>query len=643
MHKLLCPESGINRYSTHGSPHDTSQTEEAKVSCIVAYPMYCIPLMVVLEMEVLESHEVLLARNVLLQQKSGDVEPVIFVSHQWVSDVHPDPLGEQFAVLQQAIRRLLAGYEVRSDWLHSLFGLKDHIDSSWPVLLQNARVWYDYFSVPQDSSSRATQQLAIESIPAYIEMSTVTFVLAPAIDHRSRVDINEEVLLCDYYAWQRRGWCRLELFATHLKVNARPPVVIRSENYMQFMMAGRHACVARVAEGDFTCCASDHQRMNLDGTVSTLKCDKPALFGVLRALITNRVMYERANGNLRLARQLRAHRYIWLRDLLPVDKNCSDRNMTLSEFLAEYEFTSPHEFDGGWTPLRLACISAHVNVVRQLIDDKADLEANLKGPSVDFSVEKGMNILVHLIQICCCPEHEEILDLLVSHDAKLCSSKHMDALSSASISGSVAKRGAHWLFRAFPDWDVNQMSQGADGMTRWALFVSISVGADIDHIRNLCARNADVSIQSWPLELNAFYAACTVCPTSSPEVAEYILQILQKNQPGDDACSSTSTGVQPVHGCVNRCTAAPWVLRLVLKAFRATKWGPTTFIDLLLFGMGSTPLIGAANEGKHRVCKWLLDQNADASITNADGETPLMIAQKRGFTRVVDALRGTSE
>eukprot|EP00397_Hematodinium_sp_SG-2012_P011103 GEMP01011232.1.p1 GENE.GEMP01011232.1~~GEMP01011232.1.p1 ORF type:complete len:641 (+),score=129.46 GEMP01011232.1:545-2467(+) len=632
-----CSRCSASR-SFYGQPK-----KAAYISCNVTYPMYCVPLTVALEMDAVESHEALLARGVLVQHKLGDVVPVIFVSHQWVSNEHPDPDFTQFAVLQGAIRRMLAGYEVRSDWFLSIMALKDIVVGSWPLLLQNALVWYDYFSVPQAASNREAFQHAVKSIPAYIEMSAMTFILAPTVDHHEAVDANGEASVCDFYSWKRRGWCRLELLAAHLKVNSQPPVVIRSEAYMHFIPIGILAIQARVAEGDFTCCALNHQRIHPDGTASPLTCDKAALFGVVRTLIENRLQYERKRNNLRFVRKLLALRHACLRDLRPTEESDHSLDFTLSEFLTKYEFASPREFDGGWTPLRFACISGNANIARQLIDEKADIEANLKAPCEDTGMEKGSNILTQIITLCCCLEHENVLDLLVTRNANLCSSQHMDALAWASSSQSSSKRGARWFFRTFAEWNVNNESCGPDGLIRRrALPTSVICTADLDYVRTLGALKADFTWREWPLSNNVFQQACSMCPTSSPDITRYILHELQKSQAEDDTPGAISIDTQLVHECVNRRLTTPFVLRMMLKLARMSKWGPTTYMDFVLFRMGSTALLGAASEGKHRVCKWLIEQKADTSIANADGETPLSIAQKRGFTRVVDVLCSTS-
>eukprot|EP00397_Hematodinium_sp_SG-2012_P024472 GEMP01025493.1.p1 GENE.GEMP01025493.1~~GEMP01025493.1.p1 ORF type:complete len:668 (+),score=82.81 GEMP01025493.1:176-2179(+) len=612
------------------------RTKASRIGTVSGFPMYCVPLSTVLRMKSVEKHEVLLARDELVTHNLCDDEPVIFVSHQWLSVNHPDPEAEQFTVLQEAIRNLLAGYVVRSDWLHSLLAMQDEVDDNWPTFLQNALVWYDYFSVPQEESNIGDCKLAIASIPAYVEMSTITFILAPAIYHKQLIDSNGEASICDYFSWSQRGWCRMELLATHLKVNARSPLVILSERFMYFVSTGFVTPLSCVAEGKFTCCHLNHQRIGAAAVV----CDKRVLFDVVQALIAHRLQYERRNNNLRFVRQIKSYSHIWLRGLREVEDIYNAHENTLDAFLTHYEFATSCVVDEGWTPLRFACLSGNVNVARQLIDDNADVEANMKtSDGNNFPVDKGMSILSHVMLLCCCLEHEEILNLLITHSANLRSAKDMDALTSASLSLSPRKRGARWLLRTFPDWNTNTQSVGQDmvGLSRWPLFVTLSMCADIDYVRLLCAHKADITLQGFPVSLDSFVTACAVCPTSSPDIAEYLLREDQRRRQEDSASSTTSTNTSVCLDVNRRLTISCWN-RIALRVLRGIHLGPWALVDYSLRFVDSTALLVAASEGKHRICKWLLDQKADASVPNMNGETALSLAQQRGFTRVVDVL-----
>ena len=70
-------------------------------------------------------------------------------------------------------------------------------------------IWYDYFSCPQQEGTGhggndpSNQELAIHSIPAYIEMCCCVVILCPPIIHR------ESQELLNKSSWSTRGWCRL--------------------------------------------------------------------------------------------------------------------------------------------------------------------------------------------------------------------------------------------------------------------------------------------------------------------------------------------------------------------------------------------------------------------------------------------------
>ena len=59
-----------------------------------------------------EAHDVLLRKGLLHQWTPG--MSVIFVSHQWLGSVHPDPDGRHAAVLQGALQGVLNGFLAHS-------------------------------------------------------------------------------------------------------------------------------------------------------------------------------------------------------------------------------------------------------------------------------------------------------------------------------------------------------------------------------------------------------------------------------------------------------------------------------------------------------------------------------------------------
>ena len=71
------------------------------------YPMYTVPLHAFLSMTRLKPHQDLLLDGTLVEYTGQG--KAIFVSHQWVTEYHPDPRAEQLKVLQGALMNLLSG------------------------------------------------------------------------------------------------------------------------------------------------------------------------------------------------------------------------------------------------------------------------------------------------------------------------------------------------------------------------------------------------------------------------------------------------------------------------------------------------------------------------------------------------------
>jgi hypothetical protein len=236
--------------------------------------MYAVPVDVVLGLSAFETHQTMSKANQLVQVTQG--MDVIFVSHQWLGHQHPDPGGNQLRCLQRVLRRLANGeVDVENDFKQQIVfndrGLKSK--KWWKRKMNNAYIWLDYMCMPQlscvqvdaphryafnsdethsaacravahnarnHSSSTETQdhskghtdaakllKQAVESLPAYVELSSMMLVLVPTDEHRDR-----EGEVVGWCSWRRRGWCRLEFIAAKL-----------SRNNMQIMVVKGPECV----------------------------------------------------------------------------------------------------------------------------------------------------------------------------------------------------------------------------------------------------------------------------------------------------------------------------------------------------------------------------------------------------------------
>lgn len=250
------------------------------VSTREAYGFYAIPVPYFLELDKWVPHQDLLAAGKLIEIKPDDADAmeVIFCSHQWCSFDHPDPAGDQLRALQTQIKRLAAGKtDVTSNgMLEGVYQYKMLTPGSeWAKRLPKMALWVDYLSIPQpgaliqEASAELVEDLddnhdgvvsmeelqnakvhasadhrqmapadarvlelveqlkaAVDSIPSYIERSSMMFVVVPPVQHQSL-----DAHICDFASWRKRGWCRMEFAACKLACgDDMPLMVIKSEH-----------------------------------------------------------------------------------------------------------------------------------------------------------------------------------------------------------------------------------------------------------------------------------------------------------------------------------------------------------------------------------------------------------------------------
>ena len=130
---------------------------------------------------------------------------------------HPDRSFEQFAVLQGALKNLMAGdANISGNISIELYrGWQNEISAS-DIFSKQLFIWYDYFSCPQldHGASVHNRKLAIASIPAFVDKSQYFIILCP---HVRRTADNQ---LLTKKTWGSRAWCRLEKMARELSTHA---------------------------------------------------------------------------------------------------------------------------------------------------------------------------------------------------------------------------------------------------------------------------------------------------------------------------------------------------------------------------------------------------------------------------------------
>jgi hypothetical protein len=316
-----------------------------KTACSALYPMHALPIADLQQLTRFPPHQELLKAGKLVEIKVG--MDVLFVSHQWLSMQHPDPESNQLKCLQRVLSRLADGeLDVENDWKQQLIlhnrGLKSK--QWWKANMKTMYVWVDYMCMPQLTSvkkevltytdtrqssekvdyvcmpqltsvkkeevithtdtnqsseepSRTCQDhskgnsddskllnLAVQSLPAYVEMCCMMLVLVPTDEHRDRT---EEVV--DWCSWRRRGWCRLEFMAAKLCRYPLPVMVVKND-VPEFIFPA-DALFLSPGLGEFSCCAMKHDFGN-----GNIPCDKIAVGNVLSLLMEAKVEHLKCAG-----------------------------------------------------------------------------------------------------------------------------------------------------------------------------------------------------------------------------------------------------------------------------------------------------------------------------------------------------------
>eukprot|EP00439_Symbiodinium_sp_Y106_P077221 s29_g16.t1 len=304
------------------------------------FPMYTVAAELLLKMTEVEPHEKLKARGELVVF-SSNIGKAAFVSHQWLSEFHPDPDFKQMRILQDAIERLLAG----RGSLPLDSATESVVPTAKPLSLQDFQkdalfLWYDYFSCPQLEGKNS-------------------FALA------GKNSFGEEAKVLSMTTWGRRGWCRIERAARELSRD-NSWVLVRGGTTMEVVGTSISFVSGSVGKGEFA-----------------FPEDRQALAPVMRNIVLQKLKHGLQAGDLPGFRRHFSLQTVHLRGLevepiagfLP--KHDADRAAgcdRLAEFLHQNGFQRCGEVDGaGWRPLHYAALSGDTELLRALLEEGADV------------------------------------------------------------------------------------------------------------------------------------------------------------------------------------------------------------------------------------------------------------------------------
>ncbi|CAE7783600.1 Ankrd17, partial [Symbiodinium microadriaticum] len=346
------------------------------------FVMYTVPADAFLQMTEVQTHEELADAGVL-SEFDESLGKAMFVSHQWLSDTHPDPDFQQLKVLQDTLRNIVAGTSSISEALLSeiMYGRR-RCPTPGDFASDHLHIWYDYFSIPQSHDQRASQgrQTAIQSIPTYVARCEFFVVLCPALEHR------DQKRTLSHATWGERGWCRTERVARELSTHRGGYVIIVESAAHQTLLWKGLSMRDAPGEGEFT----------LDG-------DRVWIGRIVTQMVWSKLFYyleHRQFHNYRFLLNAQMAQYFRSLDVEPIDglvpgfhtetdPSVDCKGFMLEHFLHQNGLRSIFERDdAGWPPILFAAMSNNVVVLEALLDRKVDInqattkpasEANLPG------------------------------------------------------------------------------------------------------------------------------------------------------------------------------------------------------------------------------------------------------------------------
>ena len=331
----------------------------------------------------------------------------MFISHQWASEHHPDPDGEQLKVFIEAMSNLLKGNieavpNAYTEFVSTLLGWSQFAGSA----LSESRifVWYDYFCIPQYTVTTTSRSLsqnnfedqrnAIASIPSYINRCEFFVVVCPLMQHET------DGSNLNYHSWQSRGWCRTEAMIRDLSV--RNGFVLFVESRRQVTVGSAWQSLFRApGDGDFT-----------------VPSDRDVVGSMLQSMLRWKLEDFLRQGDFTAYRFLLNQQHFRLRkcDVAPVpgmelESEIEDADALVQQFLFQNGFSSICDRDkAGWSPLCYAAVNGNPELLTAMLRKRADPNESLRKSYRAAYIDKDSSALY----ICCRFGNNEAMRILLA-------------------------------------------------------------------------------------------------------------------------------------------------------------------------------------------------------------------------------------
>ena len=525
-------------------------------------------------------HEHLL-RDGLLEKMDFLRFKAMLISHQWVSAHHPDPEGQQLKVFQAAMVNLLNGSTeakptLWSEMLSFAVGWRPHFATP-DISGSNVVVWYDYFSIPQDTQIHSSEQRnAISSIAAYIERCEFFVVLCPALKHATTLSP------LNHHSWAERGWCRTEVMSRLLSVEKGSVLYIESPEQVTLGSPWLSTMLSP-GEGTFT-----------------VPSDREVVGKILREMVRKKLHSHLIKGDLPSYRLLLNQQQLWLGKCgvpsVPglVTGDVGEGSDEVGAFLIQHGFIRVFEYDkAGWTPLCYAALGGNPQMMEALLRKRADPNQAICKNSPTAFLFKGSSAL----SICSSSGNNEAMQILLRARANL---NHQDTVGCIPLHHAAMycdnAEGARLLLEAGAD----PCATDVYGSTPFQ--VACMMGAT-KVVKELLPFTSHIG--------NRELHSAIITGHGSPEHLELLLQI---------GCD--------VNGEFD--IRHPLGLRLAFKVLAVKHCvAPTRLTTNIYYGFsGATPLMWSILAGDYEVSKFLLKAKARVDLRNRRGHTAFDIAVK---------------
>lgn len=558
------------------------------------------------------SNEALLAKDRSLLTTWSPEKHIIFLSHRWLSQPHPDPKGEQIGVLRKALARIIDGTQhVQQDM--AMEARDQHfvsLSDEEREQVKEGYVWLDWSSIPQIADRKACtgekpdMLRAVESIPAYVAASKMFLALTPPLAHHDGGDTEP----CNYDNWCSRGWCRVEFCCRGILPNAGPITKVNAASQVEFT-GSVNWIYSPPLEGAFAV-PEDAETMVKPILIAAFDTRIQSHLKKIDGGVTGAAaVTQEEDPGVAAAGSDVEDELVYYRWAVATKMRFCKSTIPKADWLRTYRFASFSDpGEAGWGPLQCAVVEGNLELVEAILSavGAAGVDAPISKSFPEIALLEGMTA-VHLAAAVA---PKEVLSALLQ-------------ASGASVN--------LWASETWCPLDCTAFMDKAENAE-----LLLDFGADVNLL--------STKFGSTPIHMTGIQNA--------PKVAEVLVRrgadLNHCNFFGNNVLSCLLTFYEnPTlvqlfidHGSTDLLTMKSYphaaLKPLVDGCVQAAEAGSTSLFYQIMAvcNTGGTCLHIAAFMGHVKATRMLLEAGADPTIRNDGGQSPADIAEKYGHTQV---------